>query len=1040
MAAIELVASKIAGAVLSAGVRSVLGATVPGPGAGLVSNPRRPRLRLTKPKKIEAEDVNWLAKSLEGPLTELAQREFVSLSDNERERAQEAACEAFVSTKVDIWEVDLDPESYRQQVQQSAEPVLRQADLSHVGTDYYELIIRQLSLHIVQFVTTWPTFAARIELEQLKRIRGVAEAVAHVYTLLETGTAVADLDFEARYLGLVADRLDSLEIFGVDLADPSKRTYDLTTAYITLSLAAAEADQPVQRSRSAAAVSGLRAETAICNFKRVLIRGDAGSGKTTLMQWLSVSAARHHLDEELSEWNTLVPFVLPLRRFANGTLPQANEFFPEVGTILAGEMPRGWVNRILDAGRGLVLIDGVDEIPAKQRVEVREWLQDLVDTYDKSFYLITSRPAAAESDWLSELGFSALDMLPMSKADVEAFIRHWHQAASRAEPDQTESEALHMLERDLLGRIRAERQLARLASNPLMCALLCTLNRDRNARLPQNRMEVYSAALNMLLLRRDRERRLDYPEIPHLGDSQKKSILGDFAYWLMRNGASDSSEDEAVEQVKISLKSMPRVRAAPREVHEYLLTRSGCLRRPAAHRVDFVHRTFQEYLAAGRIVERNDLGLLVANAHLDQWHQVVVMAAGHARPEERSKLLGDLLDRGDANPSTRSTLHLLAAACLDTAGELDPDVYERVRAATKELLPPRRMSDAKALAAAGEMVIPLLPRSKMTAAEAAATIRTATTVGGDAALQLIAAFARDSRLTVQRELARSWDSFDAEEYGRTVVAANPTAWREISVGSEDLLPALRYATELRKLSVLCLISNSGWLSQNPGLVDLDISYANGAFTFAALQGCPGLRQVAIRYELDKADVGSLAGMRLNQLRLECQSYSGDWPGFPRMPDLQTLKILGYTNADLISAPFNLPNLRDLEVTVSGSIENIAEIARMPQLTRLGLQVVPPFQWLGLVARHDAKGSGIRDIGALANSPNLRRIDIIDPLAERFDLRPFLSRQELEMSIHLPATAEIIGADDKRVSRRRSVSLWASIDECRIVINSGLSCN
>jgi predicted NACHT family NTPase len=49
------------------------------------------------------------------------------------------------------------------------------------------------------------------------------------------------------------------------------------------------------------------------------------------------------------------------------------------------------------------------------------------------------------------------------------------------------------------------------------------------------------------------------------------------------------------------------------------MERSGLLREPAAGRVDFVHRTFQEYLAAKAAVDNDEIGQLVANAHDDQW-------------------------------------------------------------------------------------------------------------------------------------------------------------------------------------------------------------------------------------------------------------------------------------------------------------------------------------------------------------------------------------------------------------------------------------
>ncbi|MCE0447639.1 hypothetical protein LT493_36885 [Streptomyces tricolor] len=41
--------------------------------------------------------------------------------------------------------------------------------------------------------------------------------------------------------------------------------------------------------------------------------------------------------------------------------------------------------------------------------------------------------------------------------------------------------------------------MARLATNPLMCGLICALHRERRGYLPTGRKELYDAALTMLL-------------------------------------------------------------------------------------------------------------------------------------------------------------------------------------------------------------------------------------------------------------------------------------------------------------------------------------------------------------------------------------------------------------------------------------------------------------------------------------------------------------------------------------------------------------
>ena len=73
----------------------------------------------------------------------------------------------------------------------------------------------------------------------------------------------------------------------------------------------------------------------------------------------------------------------------------------------------------------------------------------------------------------------------------------------------------------------------------------------------------------------------------------------------------------------------------------------------AAHRrdLDFVHRTFQDYLGAQAAIEAADMPLLIHHAHDTQWEDVVRMAIAHARPMN-APAYSPLVDRGDRTAST----------------------------------------------------------------------------------------------------------------------------------------------------------------------------------------------------------------------------------------------------------------------------------------------------------------------------------------------------------------------------------------------------
>ncbi|AOR32870.1 hypothetical protein BFF78_18980 [Streptomyces fodineus] len=79
----------------------------------------------------------------------------------------------------------------------------------------------------------------------------------------------------------------------------------------------------------------------------MLPRGVAGSGKTTLIQWLAVSAATEPTGR-MAHLAGRVPFVLPLRTLTRHgqRLPAPADFLAAVGCPLSGAQPGGWEHRV----------------------------------------------------------------------------------------------------------------------------------------------------------------------------------------------------------------------------------------------------------------------------------------------------------------------------------------------------------------------------------------------------------------------------------------------------------------------------------------------------------------------------------------------------------------------------------------------------------------------------------------------------------------------------------------------------------------------
>ncbi len=275
---------------------------------------------------------------------------------------------------------------------------------------------------------------------------------------------------------------------------------------------------------------------------------------------------------------------------------------------------------------------------------------------------------------------------------------------------------------------------------------------------------------------RDPESGLALTDYPKLNYRQKTALLNELAYWMIKNEWTEVSIEGAQDHLGAKLQNLRMdvgdgPPASGASVLKFFLERSGMLRQPVEGKLDFAHRTFQEFMGARAAVDEGDIGVLANNATKPAWREVIVIAAGLARPRERRDLIAELLRKGDANNQARYHLHLLAAACLETAVELDPAVKEEVASRIGRFVPPLKMQDAAPLAdAAGEIAVPFLKKQDwLPAPRAAACVRALGLIGSSDALHAVAEYASDYRMPVLREVVRCADRFERGSYEQLVV-------------------------------------------------------------------------------------------------------------------------------------------------------------------------------------------------------------------------------------------------------------------------------
>jgi HEAT repeat protein len=110
--------------------------------------------------------------------------------------------------------------------------------------------------------------------------------------------------------------------------------------------------------------------------------------------------------------------------------------------------------RRLEDGQVMLLIDGFDEIPAKERTAVRQWLRVLLEQYPSLFVMVTGSVMGYGS--LVEAGFAPVFLRSwndvMANRLVDLWSEHWPQISGKRRGDPPTSEIIEIARKRLRSR------------------------------------------------------------------------------------------------------------------------------------------------------------------------------------------------------------------------------------------------------------------------------------------------------------------------------------------------------------------------------------------------------------------------------------------------------------------------------------------------------------------------------------------------------------------------------------------------------------
>jgi phage terminase Nu1 subunit (DNA packaging protein) len=351
----------------------------------------------------------------------------------------------------------------------------------------------------------------------------------------------------------------------------------------------------------------------------LMVLGGPGAGKSTFLRKLGLEALKKNGQIE----KRCIPVFIELKSLKNEEIDLLKVIAQEF-RICGFPQPEKFTEEALKDGKLLVLLDGLDEVPANNVNQVIGCIEDFVDRYDRNCFVASCRIAAYRSSFRS---FTDVTLAEFDDEQIQQFINRWF----HSEIDQqnaTSKKYWKLLQKPEYQPVKE------LAQTPLLLTFLCLVY-DREQTLPANRSTLYGDALNILMKEWAAQKRLERdPIYEGFHPELEKLLLAEVAYCSFKADQLFFSEENITEQIASFLAD---TLDAPKYLNGEAILKAievqqGILVQRATDAYSFSHLTLQEYLTAAYIVEHqlvND----VVDQHLfdERWREVILLISGLMR-------------------------------------------------------------------------------------------------------------------------------------------------------------------------------------------------------------------------------------------------------------------------------------------------------------------------------------------------------------------------------------------------------------------------
>ncbi len=473
---------------------------------------------------------------------------------------------------------------------------------------------------------------------------------------------------------------------------------------------------------------GVLIQDAVAQHQQVVILGDSGAGKTTLVRYLAADQIRFLLDPESNaiqvegyvdgvariRVSRRVPIYVDMATFVDNR--HAEETLHEfILRDAADRVHDSSVMRVLAdllaSGQCLLLLDGLDQVATddQRRMLSAAVIQSAARWRTAGNHIVVTSRFEGYASAPLPASFRGFVIRNLDRSQIGPFLLRWALTLARLRrPLISDDEARRRAETETLSLVRevaTNPRLFNLVNTPLILRMLVGVYRPGMLMTPQ-RAAIYQLVADAMI----HEWRLPQiaTERPAVLEQDITELLGELAFWLQSSRPAGLLTEHELREILGHIWSGMRPAARPAQVEEaidgflhYVRMNNGVLAELAPQRYGFIYHTLQEYFAARYLVSSYRLASerIRSYLHDPRWDEVIRLAVSFTSlrsREDASDLIASAIlgktPRGDSQQMPpgpfEDLLHrdlFFAAHLLGRGIEAGPEVTDEVARDLMEL-------------------------------------------------------------------------------------------------------------------------------------------------------------------------------------------------------------------------------------------------------------------------------------------------------------------------------------------------------------------